>query len=133
MYLHLTVWCNVQWCVSSLHSNHTCTCISQYGAMFSGVSPHCTVTTHVPASHSMVQCSVVCLHSNQIASIVEEDLRLRDLEELYLSKNQITHVPERFMASMLALKVLDISHNQLGTYMYMYIDLKVVCRVAMIV
>ena len=76
MYLHLTVWCNVQWCVSSLHSN-------------------------------------------QIASIVEEDLRLRDLEELYLSKNQITHVPERFMASMLALKVLDISHNQLGTYIYL--------------
>ena len=64
----------------------------------------------------------MCLHSNQIASIVEEDLRLRDLEELYLSKNQITHIPERFMASMLALKVLDISHNQLGTYIHVHVS-----------
>lgn len=45
---------------------------------------------------------------------MDEDPRLRDLEELFLSKNAIQQIPERFLASMLSLKVLDISHNQLG-------------------
>ena len=60
--------------------------------------------------------------SNKIARLVDEDLRLKDLEELYLSKNSIQLVPDRFMASMLALKVLDVSHNQLGIYsVHLYI------------
>ena len=45
---------------------------------------------------------------------MDRDLKLRDLEELYLSKNSIQLVPDQFMASMVALKVLDISHNKLG-------------------
>lgn len=71
-----------------------------------------SVTLLVPVR--FLRCVCFCSSSNQIASIVDEDLRLRDLEELFLSKNAIQHIPERFMASMLALKVLDISHNQLG-------------------
>ena len=53
---------------------------------------------------------------------MEGDPRLRHLEELYLSKNSLKTVPELFMASMLSLKILDLSHNQLGEPLATYIS-----------
>ena len=63
---------------------------------------------------STIQRLFSFLFSNKISELVEGDPRLRDLEELYLSKNNLETVPDLFMASMLSLKILDISHNQLG-------------------
>jgi len=53
------------------------------------------------------------LKSNQIASIPKKDTKLRDLEELIISKNKIKEVPDEFLASLPSLKTLDASRNEL--------------------
>ena len=52
--------------------------------------------------------------SNQIASIPKKDTKLRDLEELIISKNKIKEVPDEFLASLPSLKTLDASRNELS-------------------
>lgn len=83
-----------------------------------GISMCPACVLHVPCMCTvqllMYEYSYFSSCSNQISGIVDKDLRLIDLEELFLSKNAIQQVPEMFMASMLALRLLDISHNQLG-------------------
>lgn len=54
------------------------------------------------------------LRSNQIQSVPNQNTGLKDLEELNISKNQIKDLPEQFLASLLSLKTLDASRNELG-------------------
>ena len=52
--------------------------------------------------------------SNQIASIPKVDSKLRSLEDLIISKNRISEIPDMFLASLPSLKMLDASRNELS-------------------
>ena len=58
------------------------------------------------------------LRSNQIQSVPDHGTGLKDLEELNISKNQIKKLPENFLASLLSLKTLDASRNELGMILF---------------
>lgn len=51
--------------------------------------------------------------SNQIVHIPNSDSRLRELEELNISNNQIKVLPDRFLASLSSLRFLNASWNNL--------------------
>lgn len=52
--------------------------------------------------------------SNQICYIEEKETKLKNLEELSLSKNSIKELPVIFLAGMTSLRILDVSRNCLG-------------------
>lgn len=56
----------------------------------------------------------VFIFSNQIAQIDNKDTQLKNLQELYISKNSLKELPFTFLAGLTSLKVLDASRNSLG-------------------
>ena len=53
-------------------------------------------------------------YSNSISVIEDKDLKLRSLQELYISRNSIVKLPFAFLAGLNSLKVLDASRNCIG-------------------
>ena len=51
------------------------------------------------------------LQSNYISSIADINTKLGDLEELIISKNKISRLPDRFLSNLTSLKILDVSRN----------------------
>ena len=54
------------------------------------------------------------LQSNHILSVPNHNTRLKDLEELNISKNRIRDLPDQFLTSVTSLKSLNASRNELS-------------------
>ncbi len=54
------------------------------------------------------------LRSNQISSIPDSQVKLRNLETLLLSDNKLRSIPESFFLNLPSLKSIDISRNKIG-------------------
>lgn len=52
--------------------------------------------------------------SNQISEIEDRDLKMKNLQELYISKNALKKLPFAFLAGLTSLRALDASRNSLG-------------------